>query len=278
VTWLTTSNIVCVWYPSGGFGHFINAVLTLHGTNFVRPANSLTFSAEGNSHSLNLVAPKYVQNCWPSGVEFLEDKNYCVLVDNGIHDENNNFKLLFPNATVIKMCYSDRSWPIIAYTMIEKAMQSNIEEQLSIDDWEVDEPWVRREKYFLFLRDHHFRYMWKPVDHNDIDISVLLDYEQCYQALNAIVEIDSFYPLWVQWKQTNAKYIEPVTLANNIFSSINNNEYCDLTHVTDAWTQSVIYYYIWLLYKFEIPHNDYAEWFTNTKEIVTMLKDHGVNL
>jgi hypothetical protein len=120
--------------------------------------------------------------------------------------------------------------------------------------------------------------MWKPVDHNDIDISVLLDYEQCYQALNAIVEIDSFYPLWVQWKQTNAKYIEPVTLANNIFSSINNNEYCDLTHVTDAWTQSVIYYYIWLLYKFEIPHNDYAEWFTNTKEIVTMLKDHGVNL
>ena len=29
--------IYCVQYPSGGFGHFINAILTLHGVEFVRP-------------------------------------------------------------------------------------------------------------------------------------------------------------------------------------------------------------------------------------------------
>ena len=31
--------IYCVWYPSGGFGHFINAVLTLYSKDFEVPHN-----------------------------------------------------------------------------------------------------------------------------------------------------------------------------------------------------------------------------------------------
>ena len=31
--------IYCVWYPSGGFGHFINAVISLYGVDFKRPKN-----------------------------------------------------------------------------------------------------------------------------------------------------------------------------------------------------------------------------------------------
>ena len=77
--------IYCIWYPSGGFGHFVNAILTLHGKNFVRPNKKLmNFSPDGNSHTLDLVVPKYHYNSWPGGIEFLNDKNYCVLIDNGI--------------------------------------------------------------------------------------------------------------------------------------------------------------------------------------------------
>jgi len=142
--------IYCVWYPSGGFGHFVNAVLTLHGKNFVRPLKSLEFSKNGNSHSLDLIVPKYLHECWPGGLEFLDNKNYCVLIDNGINNEGDKFKADFPDSTIVKICYSDYSWPVVARAMIEKAMDSSVEEQLSVDAWKTDEPWARREKYFCF--------------------------------------------------------------------------------------------------------------------------------
>ena len=47
--------IYCVWYPSGGFGHYIGATLSLYGKNFARPKKDLTFNANGDSH--NVVPP-----------------------------------------------------------------------------------------------------------------------------------------------------------------------------------------------------------------------------
>jgi hypothetical protein len=118
----------------------------------------LKFSANGDSHSLDLVVPKYFHECWPGGIEFLNDKNYCVLVDNGINNESASFKNTFPNSTVIKICYHKYSWPVVARTLIEKAMGSSIDAELPVDAWDTDQPWAKREKYFLYLRDHplHF--------------------------------------------------------------------------------------------------------------------------
>jgi len=269
--------IYCIWYPSGGFGHFVNAILTLHGKNFVRPNKKLmNFSPDGNSHTLDLVVPKYHYNSWPGGIEFLNDKNYCVLIDNGIIDENDNFKATFPQAKVIKICYSTYSWPIVAKTMIEKAMLSSIEEQLPIHDWGIDTPWARREKYFLFLRDHYLRHAWQESDDQSLDVYDLLDYDDLFSALNSLVKIENFVELWLEWCKANARYINPVKRAKSILSSVVCRQSDDLTDITDLWTQAVVYYYIWVWYKIEVPHNDYANWFTNTKEIVTMLKDHGV--
>jgi hypothetical protein len=42
----------------------------------------------------------------------------------------------------------------------------------------------------------------------------------------------------------------------------------DLTHITDIWTQAVVYYYIWLEFGIEVPHNDFANFFTNTDQII----------
>ena len=63
-----------------------------------------------------------------------------------------------------------------------------------------------------------------------------------------------------------------------VLSCVITKQSDDLTHITDIWSQAVIYYYIWLKYNVEVPHNDYANWFTNTKEIVTMLRDNGVEV
>jgi len=269
--------IYCVWYPSGGFGHFINAVLTLHGDNFVRPKNSLKFSNNGNSHNLDLVVPKYRKGSWTGNTEFIENKNYSLLVDNGINNESDAFKATLPRATVIKICYCEYSWPAVARAMIEKAMGSSIKEQLPITNWDTDEPWACREKYFLFLRDHPLRFSWKKVEKNSLDVRELYeDYNRCYTAINSIVKTEDFYELWVKWRKANARYIDPVQTASKVLSWVICKKSEDLTHITDTWTQSVIYYYIWFYYGVEVPHNDYSDWFTNTKDIITMLDTHGV--
>jgi hypothetical protein len=265
--------IYCVWYPSGGFGHFINAILTLHGHNFVRPNKSLKFSVDGNSHNLDLVVPKYYKNNWPGGVEFVESKNYCVLVDNGIDNESTQFKLQFPDSTVIKICYSDHSWPVIARTMIEKAMHSSIDIQLPIgNDWHTDELWARREKYFLFLRDHAFRGAWQAGNEKSIDVNkIYSDYNECFAIINSVVKTEHFADVWTQWRKANAKYVDPVITARSVLDCVASNASSDLTHIDDVWTQAIIYYYVWLEYGVEVPHNDFADFFTNTDQILELV-------
>lgn len=272
--------IYCVWYPPGSFGHFINALLTLHGENFVRPNNRLTFSKTGNSHNLDLVVPQYLNDFYPSDVEFLHDKNYCVLVDNGLYNEGDKFKSIFPNSTVVKICYNNFSWPVLARTAIEKAMESNIEDQLPLEsNWDTDAPWARREKYFLFLRDHDLRHAWKPTtDDFIVYINDLFTYSRLFDVLNSVVKVEPFEDLWQEWRKSNALYIDPIETADAVIKYVLSNKSSDLTYVKDIWTQAVIYYYIWLQFGVEVPHNDYSNWFTNTNNIVTMLSKHGVNV
>jgi len=267
--------IHCIWYPSGGFGHFVNAVLSLHGNNFVRPSNTIEFSSNGNSHSLELVAPKYSKN-QNYDFNFLPDVNYSVLVDNGINDEGEKFKSVFDGANIIKLCYTDYSWPVVAKTMIEKAMESSIESELDFTKWHTDENWARREKYFLFLRDHPLRYKWRhSADTANINIETLLEYAEFKDALiKSGIGIESFRQLWEEWLQNNFKYFLPILAAQDIIKQVKNKQSVevDLSMVTDVWVQAVIYYYIWLEFNVEVPHNDYANFFTNTKEIATWLK------
>jgi hypothetical protein len=267
-----------VWYPSGGFGHFVNAILTLYGKNFVRPNKQLTFSNNGNSHDLDLVVPKYLHGTWTETFEFEDKKNYSVLIDNGITDESEQFRVVFPKSTIIKICYTDYTWPVVARTMIDKAMKSSLEHELPVNDWNTQDSWARREKYFLFLRDHPLRSAWKPnsIDF-DLKIDNMINYANLSIALESCgIELDSFNNIWEQWQAANQKYIAPIQDAKTVINCVKNNVSFDLRHVVDVWNQAVIYYYIWLEFGIEVPHNDYSNWFTNTQEIVTMLNKHGV--
>lgn len=272
--------IYCIWYPSGGFGHFVNAIISLYGNNFAKVHNDeLTFSATGDSHQYDLAAPKYLHD--PDDYQFAFDqtKNYTVLIDNGINNQTDKFKSFFPQATTIKICYSDCSWPIIARTMIEKAMAVSLESQIELDSdcWTEHDPWAYREKYFLFLRDHDLRLAWRP-NSTDIHLHVddLLDYDQFRSKLQTLFEIDSFEADWRAWYNANKKYTDPISIADSVIKSIQAQQSLPLDTITDTWTQAVIYYYIWLQYNFEVPHNDYSEWFTNTTDIVRMLKHYKI--
>jgi uncharacterized protein YegP (UPF0339 family) len=196
-----------------------------------------------------------------------------VLVDNGINDESTKFKSQFPNSTVIKICYSDYSWPVVAQTMIEKAMRSSIDIQLPVDNnWHTVEPWSQREKYFLFLRDHAYRCAWKADNKNSIDVSeIYSDYDECFAIINSVAKTEHFEDIWIQWRKANVKYIDPVTTAMSVMSCVASKSVNDLTHINDVWTQAIIYYYIWLKYGVEVPHNDFADFFTSTDQILDLV-------
>jgi hypothetical protein len=264
--------IYCIWYPSGGFGHFVNAVINLHGDKFVRPANQLEFSTTGDSHSLELTTPKYFQDN-PYNYNFLDNVNYSVLVDNGINNEGMKFLETFPKAKVIKMCYSDRTWPVIAKTMIDKAMKSSIESELPVDNWSSDENWARREKYFLFLRDHELRNKWRCNNTaTNIDIEKLLNYKEFKSAIaGSGIVLSSFRKEWRNWHAHNFNYFLPILAAQDIIEQVKKNNLYDLTMITDVWAQAVVYYYIWLEFGKEVPHNDFENFFTNVNEITQWL-------
>ena len=264
--------IYCVWYPSGGFGHFINGVLTLHGNGFKRPTNNITFSKNGNSHSLNLVVPKYTSGY---NYKFDSDYNYSVLIDQGINSTSRDFISEFPNARVIKVCYTDSSWPIVAKTMIDKAMQSSIEQEVAVDpeSWTSSEPWAQREKYFLFLRDHYLRTAWRPEPGIDcIFVNDLLDYTRLKHTIECTgIELSEFKNLWNEWYTHNERYFVPIAIAEQVLDKIAHRESFDLTHITDVWTQAVIYYYLWTEFGKEVPHNDFENFFSNVDQITQWL-------
>ena len=101
--------IYCVWYPSGGFGHYINAVLSIYGQGFKRPENQLAFSDTGDSHSLNLIAPKYYHDPISYQYNFDPSLNYSVLIDNGINNEGRKFKFFFQEQKLLK--YATATFP-----------------------------------------------------------------------------------------------------------------------------------------------------------------------
>jgi hypothetical protein len=269
--------IYCVWYPSGGFGHFINSILTVYGQDFARPNNAqMNFAQNGNAHAFELVAPKYSFDPKDYAYDFKPQFNYSVLIDNGINDENIKFKTVFPQANVIKMCYTHRSWPVVAKTMISKALGADFSQVLSTDQgrWNSTEVWAVREKYFLYLRDHALRDAWKPQnDTKNICIDNMFNYFTFHHDLsNTGVVMHDFFDLWQQWRKANRNYIDPVENAISVVDKIKRKHHVDLSYIQDVWSQAVLYYFLWLEFGQEVPHNDYADFFNNTKQICDWLK------
>lgn len=272
-----------IWYPSGGFGHFIVSYISNYCNNFARFNKVGAFSKNGDSHLSSMYWPSYRHRQWDGHDDmFSSNKNYAVLVDNGINNEGEEFKLLFPGACTIKICYDDHSWPVIARTMIEKAWPGkSFDQELDISpNWSTDTEVAYREKYFLFLRDHEFRHRWKP-NHIDstLNIGDLIDFSQFRSTLDSIGVISdsqaSHY--WNQWLAANWEYILPVNKASKVMYCIKNNIDYDINDMT-IWQQGVLCYYLFLEFNFELPFNDYSNWFTNVSKLRNMLISHGVNI
>lgn len=267
--------IYCIWYPSGGFGHYINSVMSWHGCNFIRPKNKPSFGSNGNSHQMDLVLPTCFKNTWDYDSSLVDpNKNYSVLIDNGINDESKNFIKFFKDSKIIKICYSDQTWPIVAKTQIIKASHDTLENQLIVDEnWPCRDAWAIREKYFLYLRDHTLRHAWRPTENcNFLNLRALLDYKEFVNELQALgIICDNFSELHTSMLEKNYQYFSGVLNAEKIIAALKNNQYLDISNITDLWDQAVINYFIQIEFGVEVPANTYANWFTDTKEMIQLL-------
>jgi len=266
--------IYCVWYPSGGFGHFVNAILSLYGDNFVRPDDQTAkFSQTGDLHSLKLIAPRYLDGREYPTFTFDMSKNYSVLIDNGINNSGKLFLNTFPDGKIIKLCYNDISWPIVANTSIIKAKRSSLENELPLDQaWPGQEPWAIREKYSLYIKEHYLRNAWTTDDQaHNLDVFTLVSYQKLKDFFNNFIELTDFKELHNQWLQHNYKYFFPVVESLKIIDAIKSKQHMDVTHVSGIWDQAVVNYFLNLEFNIEIPVNDFADWFHNTKQIYDLL-------
>jgi hypothetical protein len=249
----------------------------MYGKNFARPADQkIIFSSNGNAHKIELVAPRYFHDPETYSFSFDKSLNYSVLVDNGMANEGTKFKSFFPNAKIVRICYTDMSWPIVARTVVHKVLNKTLEQEAppDKDKWPQNQSWAQREKWFLYLREHGLRKCWRPATQVvNVDLDQMLCYHELCNALLPIgVELDNFQDTWNQWRAANKLYIDPVLHAREIINDIKTNTYKKLDHVTDIWTQAILYYYIWIEFNQEVPHNDYADFFADTTQIRHWLK------
>lgn len=268
--------IYCVWYPSGGYGSYLTALIDRFGINFARPRTlELEFSHNGDSHAAVRTVPPYRDSC--KGYKFNFDNsshNYCVAVDNGITNQNLNFLDVFPGAQVIKVTYDDHSWPIVAHTMITKAMKVPLDQELAVEqNWPCDEPWAVREKYFLYLVENHLRHSWKPSqEFHCIDVCNFWNYTDLVEQLHqAGITVLDFSPVHQSWQDANFKYFNPVIQAKEIIKQVVSGQCVDITGITDLWEQAVVNYFIQIEFGVTVPANTYANWFGNTKEISDLI-------
>jgi hypothetical protein len=112
---------------------------------------------------------------------------------------------------------------------------------------------------------------WRRTNDYELQIDCLLNYDRLFAHLNSLVEVETFDTLWKDWRQANAKYIDPIETAKKITTLVTHKQSYNLTHITDLWTQSVIYYYIWIEFGVEVPHNDFSNFFTNTDQIIDLV-------
>jgi len=124
----SSSDIILISYPPGGFGNFIYYLLTEFAEQTVKPDNSLfLFGKNGNSHAVNKYTttyfhdPKTYQPLIDASLN-IDNKKLLVLVDNGwLDNDYQKLHSVFPNAKIVRMCIDSDVYHIIGALMDTKA-------------------------------------------------------------------------------------------------------------------------------------------------------------
>jgi len=278
----TSSNdIILISYPSGGYGNFLYYILSEFADQTVKLSNNqLIFSDDGNSHSI----VKYTNTYFMDPAEYHpqcdidpQDNKVLVLCDNGINnDKYDKIKLVFPNATIIRIVIDPAVRPIIYQTCVVKAMSHDFNDNHSEhikNNWtDSAEDYAQRENFTLLY--HDWSYGWEPNE-----LTVNLSFEQLLiQPIDTIKELINQLGMQIvnesklktvldDWFIANEKYFNVYFHSKLILTALENKENIDISHITDLHEQGYINYCIEQRYNIDIPVYDYRDWFQSSEQI-----------
>jgi hypothetical protein len=284
---VTSSRIILLSYPAGGFGNFIFHALTEYVDQTVKVDNNFEFSINGNSHSTNKYTNTYYHepNVYVPNINVDPgDSRILVLCDNGItNDSYDKLSYVFPNAQIIRVVIDDEVRPIIYKTCIIKALNSDIlieNKNQVISHWsDADQAYAIRENFTLFY--HNWPFHWEPSSMENvinfslkklIDDPVAAIADAAHELGLTVIHRDRLIEFSNEWFEANKKYFEIYTNWGQIDQALTNQHSMSLSHITDIHDQGYINYCIERKYSVIIPVYDYKEWFADTSEILTMVK------
>ena len=280
------SESILISYPSGGFGNFIFHALTEFSDSTYKPNNqSFKFSNNGNSHSTKKYTNKWFRD--PDSYihnEIITDKKILILCDNGIfNDSYINIRKHFKKSTIIRICLTNHTRPVIYKTCTSKAQNSDpiteSKTQINLNWSDSDEDYAVRENFTLLY--HNWPFGWHEVqDENIINLnleSLISDPVNTMRKLivstgGNVINIDKLIQLCADWTAANSKYFKIYYDWLKINSALDSIKNVEIRDITDLHDQGYINYCIERKYNVIIPVYDYKEWFADTSEILIMVK------
>jgi hypothetical protein len=290
-------NLLFIHYPSGGYGFYLTRLMNRYLNGVVKVNDKFEFDALGTSHLLPLVY---------GHLHFNEHKNFDLSSSDPIYHDSihqGNYVLIpccpginddmmsdtmkdYPNSKFVRLWYDDRTWPLVFFNAIVKAMKGDINRDVHFDEKQFgsSEEWARRENFSLLLDSHCLRQEWKPNTHDRVHnvniFSLLIDPASCLSDIANFLEVSTTTPQDLGEKHQDFLQCNPATVLHlKILDTVEHlNREQTLDWVEDLYWQGVINFYVEQKYDVLIPYNTYSNWFTDTAEIVTMAKNQGIKI
>ena len=281
-----SKDIICINFPTGGFGNFFYQILTVFAQETIKPTTStFNFSFTGDSHNnekLTNIYHSLEYDPWIA-VDF-ENKIIPVLCDFGINNDSTDHIVdLFPNAKILRIVINHAMRPVVYQTCIKKALTTTPTEATTThvqSFWpDASEDYAIRENFTIFY--HNWAYGWLE-DTNVINFNLehlIANPQQSifelFKLLNlTLINSDMLNNVINQWITLNQQYFKIYSDTITILSALDKNQNIDISNITNLHDQGYINYCIESKYNVTIPVYDYKTWFRNTNEIKLLVEKY----
>lgn len=280
------NNIICISYPTGGFGNFLYHILVSFAEETIDPTTiSFSFSPTGDSHNIKMLSniyfkdPEYYD---PWIIVDHDDKSIPVLCDNGINnDQYTQLLKVFPYAKILRVIISPKVRPIIYQTYNNKALNvtllDDVQDHLNANWQDSNENYAIRENYTLFY--HNWPFKWEQIDgviNFNLEELIINPYNAIVMLFDmlglTLINKEILINTLADWTTANQKYFKIYNTSNDILNALNTNQQIDISGIVDLHEQGYINYCIEQTYNVIIPVYDYKDWFKNTSEIKLMIE------
>lgn len=282
-------NILLIDYPSGGYGFYLTRLINRYCSNIVRTEDTFEFDDLGTSHSVPLVYgdihhnhnqilsrdradPRYHQSINRGNIILVP---YCPgITTDRIQDTLETYS----KARLVRLWYDDRTWPLVFYNAINKALRGDVEVDIEFDPEKFgsSDSWARRENFMLLFKTHRLRNQWKPVTHPRIIniniLDLLINTEKCLCDIGGFLKISvACHDLDVKHRNF-LKHNPAIGVHLSILHTLDRlQDTQDLSHIDQLYWQAVFNFYLETTNNISIPVNDFPDWFENTAQINKML-------